>query len=317
MEYLYPILTLPLVNKKAEVKVVSYVDDAQFFNSSEESIVETFKFTEKFEKASGAKIHKQKTTGLYLGAWENKTPTFRAISWTKTNVKTLGIHHGYEINETAVWMQKINKIKSCIQIWKTRDLSYIGKVLIIKSLLVSQIGYLSDIISVPNNVIKEIESLLWNFLWNNKQPLVNRKTMYLDCNEGGVKMLNLRDFIESKRVHFVYKIISTDYEHWNIIGKNWLKQLDSEFNINYFICKCSSIKGLNLNGIPIFYKESISSWVRYKGLLCHKDRDSILNSYLFGNTFLTYRSNPIFISSFCKSNVKKVSDIWDPGTGTN
>ena len=313
-------ISLPYINpatgKQTEVKVVSYVDDAQFFNSSEESIVETFEITEKFEKASGAKIHKQKTTGLYLGAWKNKTPTFRAISWTKTNVKTLGIHHGYEINETAVWMQKINKIKSCIQIWKTRDLSYIGKVLVIKSLLVSQIGYLSDIISVPNNVIKEIESLLWNFLWNNKQPLVNRKTMYLDCNEGGVKMLNLRDFIESKRVHFMYKIISTDYEHWNIIGKNWLKRLDSEFNINYFICKCSSIKGLNLNGIPIFYKESISSWVRYKGLLCHKDRDSILNSYLFGNTFFTYRSYPVFISSFCKSNVKKVSDIWDPRTGT-
>ena len=108
-------ISLPYINpatgKQTEVKVVSYVDDAQFFNSSEESIVETFKITEKFEKASGAKIHKQKTTGLYLGAWKNKTPTFRAISWTKTNVKTLGIHHGYEINETAVWMQKINKTR--------------------------------------------------------------------------------------------------------------------------------------------------------------------------------------------------------------
>lgn len=173
-------IPLPYINpdtgKQAEAKIVSYVDDAQFFNSSEESIVETFKITEKFERASGAKIHKHKTVGLYLGAWKNKTPLFKDISWTKTNVKTLGIHHGYEINETAIWMEKINKIKSCIQIWKTRDLSYVGKVLIIKSLLVSQIGYLADIKPVPNNVIKEIESLIWNFLWKNKQPLVNRKT---------------------------------------------------------------------------------------------------------------------------------------------
>ena len=158
-------ISLPYINpatvKQTEVKVVQYVDDAQFFNSSEESIVETFKITEKFEKASGAKIHKQKTTGLYLGVWKNKKPTFHAKSWTKTNVKTLGIHHGYKINETAVWMQNINKMKSCIQIWKTRDLSYIGTVLIIKSLLVSQIGYLSDIISVPNNVIKEKLNLFY------------------------------------------------------------------------------------------------------------------------------------------------------------
>ena len=90
---------------------MSYVDDSQSFNCSEESITETFKITEKFGKASGARIHKHKTVGLYLGAWRNKTPSFNDISWTKTNVKTLGINHGYEINETAVWMDKVNKSK--------------------------------------------------------------------------------------------------------------------------------------------------------------------------------------------------------------
>ena len=48
---------------------------------------------------------------------------------------------------------------------------------------------------MPNNVIKLIESLMWNFLSNNKQPLVNRKTMDLNSDEGGVKILNLREFI--------------------------------------------------------------------------------------------------------------------------
>ena len=247
-------IPLPYINpdsgKRAEAKLVSYVDDTQFFNNSEESIAETFKMTEQFEKACGAKIHKQKTVGLFLGALKGKTPAYTGISWTKTNVKTLGINHGYEINETAVWMEKINKIKRCIQIWKSPELSYVGKVLIIKSLLVSQIGYLADIKPVPNNVIKEIESIIWSFLWNNKQPLVNRKTMYLNCNEGGVKMLNLRDFIESKQIHFMYKIISSDYDNWNIIGKNWLKFLDSDYNINYCVCKCTSIKGLNLGRTP-------------------------------------------------------------------
>ena len=80
-------------------KLVSYVDDAQFFNSSEESIRETFRTAEKYEKASGAKIHKTKTMGLYLGAWRNKNPTFKEISWTKGYVKTLGIQHGYDIDE--------------------------------------------------------------------------------------------------------------------------------------------------------------------------------------------------------------------------
>ena len=131
------VITLPYsdpgTGKQAEVKLVSYVDDTKFFSSTEESIVETFKTATNFEKASGAKINKTKTVGLYLGAWKNKIPLFKEITWTKTNVKTLGINHGYEVDENEIWMEKVNKIKSCIQIWKSRNFSYVGKVLIIKN----------------------------------------------------------------------------------------------------------------------------------------------------------------------------------------
>ena len=129
-------------------------------------------------------------------------------------------------------------------------------------------------------------------------------------------MLNLRDFIESKQIHFIYKIISSEYENWNVIGKKWLKYLDSDYNIKYFVCKCSSIKGLNLSEIPKYYKESISSWVRFKSALCRKDKNSILDSYLFGNKYLTHRNTPVFTPSFSKSNIQMVRHIWDTETNT-
>ena len=308
--------TEPDTEKQSEVKLVSYVDDTQFFSSTENSIVETFKTADKFEKASGAKINKAKTVGLYLGAWKNKTPLFTEITWTKTNVKTLGINHGYDVDENEIWMEKINKIKNCIQIWKSRNLSYVGKVLIIKSLLASQIGFLADIKPVPNNVIKMIESLMWNFLWDNKQPLVNKKTMYLKQTEGGVKMLNLREYIESKQINFMYKLIQSKYEHWNIIGKSWLKHFDAEFNIDYFLCKCTNITGLCLQGIPKYYQDCISAWTKFNGTLQQKTKESILKSCLFGNKYIKFRSSPIFISSVGKSNIKTVNQIWNTETKT-
>ena len=213
-------------------------------------------------------------------------------------------------------MEKINKIKNCIQICKSRNLSYVGKVLIIKSLLASQIGFLADIKPVPNNVIKMIESLMWNFLWDNKQPLVNKKTMYLKQTEGGVKMLNLREYIESKQINFMYKLIQSKYEHWNIIGKSWLKHFDAEFNIDYFLCKCTNIKGLCLQGIPKYYQDCISAWTKFNGTLQQKTKESILKSCLFGNKYIKFRSSPIFISSFGKSNVKTVNQIWITETKT-
>ena len=48
----------PATVKQREVKLVSCVDDTQVFSSTEESIVETFKTANEFEKAPGAKINK-------------------------------------------------------------------------------------------------------------------------------------------------------------------------------------------------------------------------------------------------------------------
>lgn len=140
------------------------------FNITEESIIECFKTLEKYEKASGAIIHKTKTTGLYTGPWKHKEPDYKEIKWTKQYIKTLGIMHGYEIDENELWMEKINKIKNCIQVWKNRDLTFRGKVLIIKTLLISQIGFEIETRIVPKNVIKTINNLIWTFYGTTNNP---------------------------------------------------------------------------------------------------------------------------------------------------
>ena len=65
--------------------------------------------------------------------------------------------HGYEVDENEIWMGKVYKIKSCIQIRRSRNLSYVGKVLIIKTLLASQICFIANIKPVPSNVINNVE----------------------------------------------------------------------------------------------------------------------------------------------------------------
>jgi hypothetical protein len=40
-------------------------------------------------------------------------------------------------------------MKSCTQIWKTRNLTFKGKTLIIKNLLVSQMGYEIEMRGIP------------------------------------------------------------------------------------------------------------------------------------------------------------------------
>jgi hypothetical protein len=40
-----------------------------------------------------------------------------------------------------IWKKNINKMKSCTQVWKTRNLTFKGKTLIVKNFLLAQMGY--------------------------------------------------------------------------------------------------------------------------------------------------------------------------------
>ena len=102
-------------------------------------------------------------------------------------------------------MEKITKIKNCIQVLKSRNLSLKGKVLIIKTFLISQIGYELEMNGIPKNIEKDINKLLWDFLWDWKQPLVNRQTMCFNLDSGGVNMINLRQFIGAKQLNLYTK----------------------------------------------------------------------------------------------------------------
>ena len=108
----------------------------------------------------------------------------------------------------------------------------------------------------------------------------------------------------------MYKIIKSEYEHWTIIGKGWLKSFDSDYNIDYFLCKCTSVKGMCLQEMPK-YQDCISAWTKLNSKLMQKTKDEILKSYLFGNKYITYRGTPIYISSFSKSDIKTVKQIWN------
>ena len=72
----------------------------------------------------------------------------------------MGVFHGYAIDLEMIWLDEINKIKSCLEIWKSRDLTYFGNILIIKSFVLSIIGYEIELRGIPVKFEKEINSII-------------------------------------------------------------------------------------------------------------------------------------------------------------
>jgi hypothetical protein len=180
------------------------------------------------------KTNLDKTVGMYLGKWRNKNPWFRNIKWSKKPIKALGVLHGYNVDIDSIWLEKIKKIKSCMEVWKSRDLTYEGKMLILKSLVLSLIGYEIEMRGIPEKYEREINNLPWAFIWDGKTNQIKRNICCLPKEKGGMGMVNIKNFIKSKRVKSMHKIITSDPDNWNAIGKFWLTSLDDKFASDFF-----------------------------------------------------------------------------------
>ena len=64
--------------------------------------------------------------------------------------------------------------------WPARKLTIQGKIPVLKSLAVSQIVYVLSFLSTHQGIIKEVDSLLYDFLWGGKNDKVKRTEMIKD-----------------------------------------------------------------------------------------------------------------------------------------
>ena len=68
---------------------------------------------------------------------------------------------------------KIQEIKNLFNNWLNRKLSIYGKIVIVKSLGLSKLSHLALVLpNLRHEQIKQLESLVFRFLWNNKPDKV-------------------------------------------------------------------------------------------------------------------------------------------------
>jgi hypothetical protein len=53
--------------------------------------------------------------------------------------------------------------------------------------------------------------------------------------------------------------IISEMDSWNAIGKHWLQKYDNKFGVDFFLCKCYDIKGLDIASIPRYYQDAITN----------------------------------------------------------
>ena len=77
--------------------------------------------------------------------------------------------------------------------WKWRGLTLIGKIEIVKSLIIPKFLSKVALISVTDDLVQEINKLIYRFIWKGTEK-IKRFTLINNIEDGGLKMLEIRSF---------------------------------------------------------------------------------------------------------------------------
>ena len=105
-----------------------------------------------------------------------------------------------EVTANLNFQEKIEKMRNCLGAWALRRLSLIGKISVIKSLVVPQIIHILSPLQSNPQIINEINVLFFNFLWNGKGDKIKRDVVIRDYPDGGLKMLDIISFNKALKV---------------------------------------------------------------------------------------------------------------------
>ena len=270
--------------KKEQQKIIAFADDGNFSLSNEKSVETVLKHFEFFELASGSKLNKTKTKGMFLGKWKTRSDHPFGISWVK-KMKIFGILFG-NVTDGDIWDPMLNKIKKALNFYKTRTLSLFGKSCIVNCMVLSKLWYVSTTQCVPDKYIDLIEKEIFNFIWNGKMELLSRNTCFFPKESGGISLNDIRMKIASLQLSQISKIVYNSDLSWVHFGHFWLginlkKFADYDFSNNTPHC---------IEDLPIYYgslrntlnfiNKIDSDIVPSKGARCKFFYDQILDSFV-------------------------------------
>ena len=295
-------------------KIKQLADDTTIFLNNAEDATIAINIIDNFSKFSGLKLNIQKTKALKIGNPEIDR-NFPVTVVEK--IKLLGIY--FERGKSACeiednWVSRIDKINTLIKNWSRRDLTLHGKVVVIKTFLLSQITFIMQSIGIPLSVLQKLNTILYKFLWqrthSNRKAFekVKRKVMQLDYDLGGLKMIDLVEIQKCYYLQWVGKLAnSNDSDTWNKIPYYHFDQIGGIFDTN---CKSKDVRGIEYIK-SIFWKNVLTTFIDNNDLkeMVDINENNFCSVKLFNNHILKYRNKVLFFNAWIRSNITLVKDI--------
>ena len=183
---------------------------------------------ENYRSYTGLEINYNKTEIMRIGSLtktDAKIYSDFPLQWSDGPVKILGITFFPTSSETCKfnYEQALSKASNIAKMWKNRNLSLLGKILVINMLLIPQFLYKMQCLATPpQEIFNKFDQIVKEFIWKGKTHIAKDRLIQ-NLNNGGLKMMDLKMKDQSLKFAAFIKHANSD----NTLCKHMLdKQTD-------------------------------------------------------------------------------------------
>ena len=273
---------------------------------SVKSVKEFISLITKFGEVSGLKINTQKTEALWLGDVSPfKLPN--NIKWSNKPIKVLGAYIGWNLQEAnrLTISKKVIDMRKMLFSWKHRKLTLNGRVLMLKSLAISQIIHLASLLPFPDDLIQEIEQMIYEFCGMEKLIKLKKMLSFKISKKEDIKWLIFVHWIWLEKLKWVVLYLNNHECLWrhSIEANIRVKNLNVFFKSNYDICE-------NLTNSR-FYMEVLKSLNNLYNIDQNNSRDNLENQFIFYNKMLKINKRLVYDEELFDAGLWRVCDMFD------
>ena len=289
-------------------KILQFADDAIVIAKDKDDIKSVLRILRSFSRCSGLHINIDKSEIIQLGPGLLFDTTIAGINISKNDFKYLGIWFSSDIvqQEYKNFRHRLDVITNLFKIWKQRDLSLRGKIVIIRSLALSQLLYAASFLNVPEWVVREANKLFYGFLWDNKPDKLKRDIITRDIKAGGLKMVDVETMIYSLKIKWAKKLYKDSTHKWTNIVNYYFNPI----SIKHFM-STSYIEEYLPPLLPRFYRQCLIALLEVKPCYDLTVVNNVLLQRLWFNSNIQIAKKPVFYKHWYNKGIKCVGDIVD------
>ena len=303
-----------IIVKNTEIKLCQYADDTTLtLDGSEKSFQEALSMLETFGNVSGLGLNYKKTEAFWIGSMSNsKVILFpeKNFKWPEQKVKALGVwfSNDPQISLSLNLFEKLEAARKCLTSWSLRRLSLIGKIVVLKSLVASQLVYVLTSLQSKESIIREVNSLFYDFLWDGKSDKIKRKVMINDFKDGGLRMLDIESFNKALKCSWIKKYLDDENKgKWKLFLDLELECFGGKMFFTYNLSKNDLLNRVHFK--DPFLKEVLNIWTEVNFEPQLKSVEHFHSQTLWFNSVFRIAKKTFFYSDWSRSGINQVRDL--------